>query len=89
MHGPDWTDDHTARITLLVHILTNTPHRQITGSDCRRAARVIWANDFKGSLNVIKHRVENRELLEKYHILEQVIDARTRLEQYDAGMIGT
>ena len=78
----------SARTKLLVHLLMNTPHREMSTSGELKSDKLITAMVLKESLEQKKLESGNKDLRKKFSIIEQIIAVRTHLEQYEDGGIG-
>jgi len=78
-----------ARTKLLVHLLMHTPHREMSSSGEARSAREITAEVLQESLKQKKLERDMTELGKKFPIIEQIIEVRKSLEQFEDGGIGT
>lgn len=74
-----------ARTTLLVHLLMNTPHQEMSVSGELRADKEITAEVLKESLEQKKLERQMGDLRKKFSIVEKIIEVRTSLEQYEYG----
>ncbi|KAK5080249.1 hypothetical protein LTR24_008602 [Lithohypha guttulata] len=76
-----------ARTKLLVHLLMHTPHKEMSSSGELRSVREITAEVLQESLKQKKLERDMSELGKKFPIIEQIIDVRKSLEQFEDGGI--
>lgn len=67
----------------------NTPHQEISGSDQPTDRRIITAHTFRETLAPKRSAVNEKGFRSKFHIVDDIIQVRTRLEQYEQGIIRT
>lgn len=77
-----------ARTKLLVHLLMNTPHQEMSVSGDSRSTREISAEILRESLEQKKLERGMTELRKKSAIIDQIIEVRQYLEQFEDGGIG-
>lgn len=65
----------------------NTPHLEMSISGEPKSTKEITAEMLKEPLVTKKHNNVDKELLKRFYIVEQIIEVRTRLEQYEYGGI--
>lgn len=70
---------------LLVHLLMNTPHQEMSIAGQVRSTREITAEVLKESLEQKKREHQQDALRRKFDIIEGIINVRTELERYEAG----
>jgi len=63
----------------------NTPHKEMSSSGDPKSDKEITAVTLKESLDQKKLERQMDQLRKKFPIVEQIIDIRTILEQYEAG----
>ena len=83
------TDLRVARTKLLVHLLMSTPLLEMSTSGEPQSEKEITARMLKEPLDQKRHESSNKDLKKRYHIVQTIIDTRTKLEAYEMGGIGT
>lgn len=66
----------------------STPHLEMSISGEPRSTKEITAEMLKEPLDTKKHENVNKELLKRFHIVESIIEVRSRLESYEEGGLG-
>lgn len=82
---------YQARTKLLVHLLMNTPHQEMTSpaeGKGNREIKEITATTLKESLEQKRLESSNKDLRKKWNIVEQIIEVRSRLEEFEMGGLG-
>ncbi len=74
--------NNNLRMSLLVHLLMNTPHRKMQSD--QESDTLIFAHDFLDSLMTERAAFKN----DRWNIISELISVRERVEMYEAGDVG-